>query len=58
MKLRGLIPNFYTHVSVSNLYMPRITTACLFGCSKIGRPIMGIYKFLTDKCFWKFDKTL
>ena len=24
MKLRGLVPNFHIHVSVSNLYIPRI----------------------------------
>jgi hypothetical protein len=24
MKLRGLVPNSYIHVSVSNLYIPRI----------------------------------
>jgi hypothetical protein len=24
MKLRGLVPNFYIHVSVSNLYIPGI----------------------------------
>jgi hypothetical protein len=24
MKLRGLVPNFYIHVSVSVLYIPRI----------------------------------
>jgi hypothetical protein len=33
MKLRGLVPNSYIHVSVSYLYIPS---------SKIGRPILGI----------------
>ena len=32
-----LSPNFHIHVSVSDLYIPRI-----------GRPIPGIYKSLTD----------
>jgi hypothetical protein len=39
-----LSPNFHILVSVSDLYIPRI----VFGCSKIGRPILGIYKSLTD----------
>ncbi len=46
MKLRGLVPNFYIYVSVRDLYIP------IFGPkkhnSKIGRPIVGIYKSLTD----------
>jgi hypothetical protein len=33
-KLRGLSPNFYIHISASDLYIP--TMVCLFGCSKIG----------------------
>ncbi len=40
MKLHGLSPNFYIHVSVSD----RSTNAF----SKIGGPTMGIYKSLTD----------
>jgi hypothetical protein len=42
-ELPGLSPNFHTHVSVSDLYIPRIGP-----CSRIGRPILEIYKFLTD----------
>jgi hypothetical protein len=42
MKLRGLAPNFYIHVSGSDLYVPTI-------CRKIGRAILGIFKWLTDK---------
>ncbi len=38
MKLRGLVPNSYMHVSVKNFYIP----------SKIGAPIVGIYKSLKD----------
>jgi hypothetical protein len=46
--LRGLRPNFRIHVSVRDLYIPRI-----FSCSRIGRPIAGIYKALTDSQMWK-----
>jgi hypothetical protein len=46
-ELRGLSPNFHIHVSVSNLY---ITTdrSTYFGCSKIDRLILEIYKSLTN----------
>ncbi len=44
--LRGLSPNFHIHVSVSDLYIPRIGPHIF--CSKIGRLIVGIYKSLTD----------
>jgi hypothetical protein len=43
IKLRGFVPNYYIHLSVSNLYIPG--SVCLFGC-KIGRPILGLYKLL------------
>jgi hypothetical protein len=34
-------------------------SVCLFGCRKIGRTILGIYKLLTDTCMWKLgDRTL
>ncbi len=34
-------------------------SVCLLGCSKIGRPILGIYKSLTDTWMWKVgDRTL
>ncbi len=46
MKLRGLVPNFHIHLSVSNLYIPTISP--LFCCDKIDEPIVGIYKSLTD----------
>ncbi len=36
MKLHGLVPKSYIHVSVSDFY------------SQIGRPILGIYKSFTD----------
>jgi hypothetical protein len=41
--------DFYIHVSVSDLYIPRI----LFGCSKISRKILGLFISLTDACMWK-----
>ncbi len=47
---RGLRPNFNIHVSVSDLY-PRI--GLHISSSRIGRPIMGIYKSLTDALIWK-----
>ena len=49
IKLSGPVPNSYIHVSVSDLYIcPGLV--CLFGCSKIGKPILGIRKSLTDDC--------
>jgi hypothetical protein len=45
MTLRSLVPNFYIHVSVSNFYCPTIGPQ--MQCSKIGGPIVGIYKSLT-----------
>ncbi len=46
LKLRGLVPNSYIHVSVSDLYIPTIGPPIC--CSKISGPIVGIYKSLTD----------
>jgi hypothetical protein len=48
IKLRGLVPNSYIHVSVSDLFNIFSGLVCLFGYSKICRPTMGIYKSLTD----------
>ncbi len=47
-ELRGLSPIFHIHVSVSDLYscIPRIGSHIF--CSRIGRPILEIYKSLTD----------
>jgi hypothetical protein len=44
MKLRGLVPNSYIHVSVSVFYISRINRSIW----EIGRLILGIYKSLTD----------
>jgi hypothetical protein len=46
MKLRGLVPNFHIHVSVSDLYISTISP--LIYSSKIGGPIVGIYKLLIE----------
>jgi hypothetical protein len=44
-------PNFHIHVSVSDLYIPRIGPH--ISSSRKGRPIVGIYNSLTDTCMWK-----
>ncbi len=44
---RGLIPNFHIHVSVSDLYIPTFGLPILL--EEIFRPILGLYKSLTDK---------
>jgi hypothetical protein len=48
MKLRGLVPNFHIHVSVSDLLVYSPTIGPPIFLQKIGGPIMGIYKSLTD----------
>jgi hypothetical protein len=53
MKLRGLVPNSYIHVSVSDLYIPTIAYSV---CRKIGGPIVGVYKSLTDTGMWKLGQ--
>ncbi len=45
-KLCGLSPTVHIHVSVSDLYIPRIGPHNSY--SRIGRPFVGIYKSLTD----------
>jgi hypothetical protein len=49
IKLRGLVSNFHIHISVSDLYMYIHTIGHLILRQKIGGPIVGIYKSLTDK---------
>ncbi len=52
-ELRGLSPNFYIHVSVSDLYIPRISPH--ISSSRKGRPIVGIFNSLTDIfLFWEY----
>jgi hypothetical protein len=46
MKLRSLVPSFYIHVSVSDLYIPTVGPSILL--QKIGGLIVGVYKLLTD----------
>jgi hypothetical protein len=46
-QLRGLSPKFHIHVSWSDLYIPRIGQH--ISCSRIDRPILEIYKTLTNK---------
>ncbi len=53
MKLRGLVPNSYIHVSVSYLYIPRIGLPILLQQNTVGGLILGIYKSLTDTWMWK-----
>ena len=46
MKLRGLVPNSYIHLSVSDLYIPRIGLPIWL--QQNGLTDHGIYKSLTD----------
>jgi hypothetical protein len=46
MKLRGLVPSSYIHVSVSELYILTFNPQIQY--RKIGEPIEGIYESLTD----------
>ncbi len=50
-ELRSLSPNFHIHVSVSELYIPRIGPH--ISSSRKGSPIVGIYNSLTDTWMWK-----
>jgi hypothetical protein len=45
-ELRGLSPNFHSHASVSDLYIPTICPHIVL--QHIGRPIMEIYQSLTE----------
>jgi hypothetical protein len=48
MKLRGLVPSFHIHVSVTGLYI--LTIGPPIFCSKIGGPIVGIYRSQKHEC--------
>jgi len=48
--LRCLSPNSHIHMSVSDLYIPRISTH--ISCSIMGWSIVGIYKSLTNTWMW------
>ncbi len=48
---RGLSPNFHIHASVSDLYIPTIGLLILL--EEICRPILGLYKSITDTRMWK-----
>ncbi len=50
-ELRSLSPNFNIHVSVSDLYIPRIGPH-ISSCRK-GRPFMEMYNSLADIWMWK-----
>jgi hypothetical protein len=45
-EMKLLVPNFHIHVSVSDLYIPTIGPRRQY--IKIGRPIVGMYKSLTN----------
>ncbi len=45
-ELRGLSPNFHIHVSVSDLYIPRVGP--YNSSSRKGRPMVGIYNSVMD----------
>jgi hypothetical protein len=47
-ELRGLSPNFHIHVHVSNLYISRIGPHIWLQQHTVDRPILEIYKSLTD----------
>ncbi len=48
---RGLSPNFHIHASESDLYNP--TIGLPIQLEEICRPILGLYKSLTDTWMWK-----
>jgi hypothetical protein len=58
MKLRGLIPNLYIHVSVSDLYIPTIGPQTQY--SKISGPIyLYINRSEIHRCRnWEFNRAV
>ncbi len=53
---RGLSPNFHIHASVSDLYIP--TIGLPIQLYEICRPILELYKSLTDTWMWKLGLRL
>ncbi len=53
-ELRSYSPNFHTHVSVSDLWIP--TTDLPILLQEICGPILGIYKLVTDTWMWKLGQ--
>jgi hypothetical protein len=49
MKLRGLFPNSYIHVSVSDLYISTIGLTILLQENSWGGPIVGIYIYIAHR---------
>ncbi len=50
-ELRGLSPNFHIHMSVNDLYIPRIGPH--ISSSRNGSSVVGIYNSLTETWMWK-----
>ncbi len=55
MKLRGLVPNSYIHVSVSDLYIPTISLPIIMQENRWGGQIVEIYISLTDTWMLKLE---
>ncbi len=49
-------PNFHIHASMSDLYIPTVGLPILL--EEICRPILGLYKSLTDTWMWKLGLRL
>ncbi len=53
---QGLSPNFHIRASVRDLYIP--TIGLPIPLEEICRPILGLYKSLTDTWMWKLGLRL